>query len=83
MLGLFFVSYGEMVGHVGNIVVAVLAIVVPYFFLSRSTQGTHGKRIRRDILIGFVLNCVATALALGLVYGIATELDATGNSMVW
>lgn len=83
MFGLIFVSYGEHLGHLLNVAIAAVAVVVPYFFLSRSTQGTHGKRIRREMLLGFAVNAVASVVALALAYGIATELDFSGNSMVW
>lgn len=83
VLGLFFVSYDENIGHAINLAIASIAIIVPYYFLSRSTQGTHGKRIRREMLIGLVVNGVAAVVALSVNYGVATELDFSDNSMVW
>lgn len=83
VLGLFFVSYIEEISHIVNMGIAAIAIVVPYYFLSRSTQGTHGKRIRREMLLGFVVNCVAIVVSLSLNHGIAFEMDFSGNSMVW
>lgn len=83
VLGIFFVSYDELIGHVLNVAIAAIAMVVPYYFLSQSTQGTHGKRLRQEMLIGFVVNCVAAVVALCLNFGIATEMEFSGNSMVW
>lgn len=83
ILGLFFVSYSVSLGHVLNVTVALLSILLPYILLNRTTKGTHARRIRKEMFIGFVINLLAAAAAAAVCYLIALELDLTGHSMVW
>lgn len=83
VLGLFFVSYSVPFGHILNVTVALLSIFVPYFLLNKTTKSIHSKRIRKEMLIGLMVNVLAAVLAFGLCYAIGLELDFTGNSLVW
>ena len=82
MWGLFFVSYPAAVGTVINIVVSVLAVVLPFIIHTKFEVENVGK-VARETLLSFATMVVSSILSLASCYAMGLIINAVDNSMFW
>lgn len=58
ILGYVFISYTKDVGVIVNVLVAILAVLIPYFFFSQSTKGIYFENIKHSIGISHFFFCL-------------------------
>jgi hypothetical protein len=81
-LGIFFVSYSRGVGIALNIIVSVLAVIVPFVIQTKLKLGEVGFVVK-ETLISFGTIVLATALSGLTCYLIAVIMNAADNTMSW
>lgn len=81
--GLVFFSYSKTFGVVLNVSVALLSILLPYFFLTKAVHGVNSKHIVSEMLLSVVLMFLSIVLSLGACYLMAWSMGWAGKSMSW
>ena len=82
-LGFFFVSYSKEIGILINLVVAILAITIPFLTLTKATVNVHSKNILAETIIEFMSVVLSTGFSGLLCYLTAYFLDQMDYSMSW
>lgn len=82
MWGLFFVSYSAGVGIVINIVVSVLAVVLP-FLVQTKFKIKNVVKVARETLLSFGTMVLSSSLSLAACFAIGFIINASDNSMFW
>jgi Peptidase family M28 len=81
-LGFFMISYTESMGFTLNIVISILAFIIPFIYHALSTSENFCLTFLQTIssFITFVLSTVLSALGC---YGLAFIMNYFDNSMSW
>uniref|UniRef100_A0A1Q3FHC3 FXNA-like protease n=2 Tax=Culex tarsalis TaxID=7177 RepID=A0A1Q3FHC3_CULTA len=82
-LGLLFVCYSTDVAITINSLVAILAVLMPYFGLSRSVRRLGEATIIKEAVYGFLATVLGTVLSLIACLIIGRQLDAMGRALTW
>jgi Peptidase family M28 len=82
MWGLFFVSYSAAVGVAINIVISVLAVVVP-FLVQTKMKLKNFKNVMTETLLSFLTVAVSTTLSLAACITMGFIMNAVDNTMFW
>lgn len=82
VFGIFFVSYSALVGKVLNIVISVLAVLIP-FLVHIKDDFRHFAGVLRETLISFFTFAVSVILSLGACFAMGLIMNMTDNSMFW
>ncbi|XP_055617134.1 endoplasmic reticulum metallopeptidase 1-like [Toxorhynchites rutilus septentrionalis] len=82
-LGLLFVCYSNDAAVTINSLVSILAILVPYFGLSRSTQNRREAAIIKEAFCGFVATVGGLISSVAVCLLIGRQLDAIERAMSW
>lgn len=80
-LGFGFVAYSESIGQVLNLIIGLFSIIVQFYYFRM--KGISFRLIRKEILCGFFISILGTALGMLFSHVVATELDWSGKSMSW
>lgn len=80
--GLFFVSYSATAGKVINIVVSILAVLVP-FLVQTELKISNIPRVLRTTLASFVIFTISAILSLSACFGMGLIMNVADNAMFW
>lgn len=82
-MGLLFVCYSADTAITINTLVAILAIIMPYYGLRRSVRALGEGSIIKEIIYGFVATVVGTIGSILTCFIIGRQLDAMGRALSW
>lgn len=82
-MGLLFVCYSTDAAITINTLVAILAVLMPYFGLSRSVRRLGEATIIKEAVYGFIATVLGTILSLIACLIMGRQLDAMGRSLTW
>lgn len=81
--GLIFFNYSKAFGVALNISVALLSIIIPYFFLAKTIHGTHSRFVVSEILLSLAITFTSILLSLGVNWLISSSMDLVDKTMSW
>ncbi|XP_058460649.1 endoplasmic reticulum metallopeptidase 1-like [Malaya genurostris] len=82
-MGLLFVSYSTDTAITINTLVSILAILVPYFGLSRTVRNVGEAAIAKEIVYGFLAIVLGVVLSIFGCLVVGWLLDTIGRAMTW
>ncbi|XP_058813686.1 endoplasmic reticulum metallopeptidase 1-like [Topomyia yanbarensis] len=82
-MGLLFVSYTTDTAITINTLVSILAILLPYFGLSRTVRNLGEAAIIKEIVYGFLATVGGTVVSLVSCLVVGRQLDAMERAMSW
>ncbi|XP_059611307.1 endoplasmic reticulum metallopeptidase 1-like [Phlebotomus argentipes] len=88
--GIYFDFLGVTVMHISRplaaffvLLIAILAVAVPFASLAHSTRDFHARFIWIEALSTFISATMAVFVTATVIYAIAVNLDASGKPMSW
>lgn len=82
-LGWFFISYTEAIGVTINIIVALLAFLLPLLMHTRPQYNMNMKELITETLIAFASMLVGAVACLGFCYLLALIMNGVDRTMHW
>ncbi|EDS40296.1 conserved hypothetical protein [Culex quinquefasciatus] len=82
-MGLLFVCYSTDAAITINSLVAILAVLMPYFGLSRSVRRLGEATIIKEAVYGFLATVLGTVMSLIACLIMGRQLDAMGRALTW
>lgn len=81
--GLLFFQYSKGFGVALNVSIALLSVLVPYFFLTKAIRGNNSRYIVSEILLSLYITFIGGLLSMGASYVIALSMDWADKMMSW
>ena len=82
-LGWFFVSYTRAIGVTINIIVALVAFILPVLMQTRPQYHTQMKEMIIETLVAFSSILIGTVVCLGVCYLLALLMNGVDRTMSW
>jgi hypothetical protein len=82
MWGLFFVSYSARTGMIINIVVSLLAVILP-FLVQTDMKFKNFGNVARETLISFATVAISSILSVAACFTMGLIMNAVDNAMFW
>jgi uncharacterized protein (DUF433 family) len=82
-LGLFFISYTRITGIILNIVVSIVAIILPFIIQSKMKIASNFCFVLMETLLSFITIVISIVASAGVCYLIAIIMNSLDNTMSW